>query len=175
MELIRIVDINGDFTGEMMDRKIVHDKNLLHNEISVLIINEKKQVLLQKRSATKRFNPNKWGLISGHVDGDETLIEAAIRETHEEIGLLLNESDLHSFCERELKQEDVNSHFRYFFYVNSSKDLKGFIIQKEEVSEIRWFDIDNVIDMINSGDTTITFDKRRLYVFEKLKKVVYNS
>lgn len=29
--------------------------------------------------------------------------------------------------------------------------------------------------MINSGDTTITFDKRRLYVFEKLKEIAYNS
>lgn len=135
----------------------------------------KNKCCCKKRSATKRFNPNKWGLISGHVDGDETLIEAAIRETHEEICLLLNESDLHSFCERELKQEDVNSHFRCFFYVNSNKDIKDFVIQKEEVSEIRWFDIDNVIDMINSGDTTITFDKRRLYVFEKLKEIVYNS
>lgn len=49
MELIRIVDINGEFTGEMLDRKIVHDINLLHNETSVLIINDKKQVLLQKK------------------------------------------------------------------------------------------------------------------------------
>ena len=175
MELIRIVDNNGSFTGKVFEREFVHDNNLLHNEVSVLIINDKKQLLLQKRSVNKKNNPNKWGLISGHVDGDETLIEAALRETWEEIGLLLNESDLHSFCERELKQEDVNSHFRYFFYVNSNKDIKDFVIQKEEVLEIRWFDIEKVIDMINSGDTTITFDKRRLYVFEKLKEVVYNS
>lgn len=98
----------------------------------------KNRCYFKEEAQIKDLIQNKWGLISGHVDGDETLIEAAIRETHEEIGLLLNESDLHSFCERELKQEDVNSHFRYFFYVNSSKDIKGFIIQKEEVSEIRW-------------------------------------
>lgn len=41
MELIQIVDENGEFTGEIIDKEIAHDKNLLHNEISVFIINDK--------------------------------------------------------------------------------------------------------------------------------------
>lgn len=60
MELIDIVDENGNFTGQVMDKEEAHDKNLLHNEVAVFIINDNKQVLLQKRSANKRFNPNKW-------------------------------------------------------------------------------------------------------------------
>ena len=65
MEIIEIVDENGIFTGEMMSREEAHTKNLLHNEIAVFIINNKKQLLLQKRSANKKFNLNKWGGMCG--------------------------------------------------------------------------------------------------------------
>ena len=55
MELIEIVDENGYFTGQIMDKEEVHDKNLLHNEVGIFIINDDGKVLLQKRSANKRF------------------------------------------------------------------------------------------------------------------------
>ena len=87
MELIEIVDENGNFTGQVMDKEEAHDKNLLHNELGIFIINDKKEILLEKRSANKRFNPNKWGLCAGHVDAYETLEEAALREIKEEVGL----------------------------------------------------------------------------------------
>lgn len=32
MELIDIVDENGNFTEQVMDKEEAHDKNLLHNE-----------------------------------------------------------------------------------------------------------------------------------------------
>ena len=79
MELIQIVDKNGNFTGQVMDKEEAHDKNLLHNEVGIFIINDDGKVLLQKRSANKRFSPNKWGLCAGHVDAYETLEEAALR------------------------------------------------------------------------------------------------
>ena len=40
MELIEIVDENGDFTGQVMDKEEAHDKNLLHNEVGIFIIND---------------------------------------------------------------------------------------------------------------------------------------
>ena len=60
----------------------------MHKEIIVFILNSKKEVLLQKRSATKLHHPNKWALCSGHVEGfDEDFECAAIRELKEELGL----------------------------------------------------------------------------------------
>ena len=43
MELLDIADEYGNLTGEVMDREKVHDLNLLHWEIAVFIINDKKQ------------------------------------------------------------------------------------------------------------------------------------
>lgn len=46
MELIQIVDENGNFTGQIIDKEETYDKKILHNETADFIINDKKQVLL---------------------------------------------------------------------------------------------------------------------------------
>lgn len=171
MELIQIVDENGNFTGTIMDKEEAHDKNLLHNEVAVFIINNNKQVLLQKRSANKRFNPNKWALCAGHVDANESLENAALRELKEEVGLEIPLEELHPIAEREFTLGDSNSHITYFFYAKSNKSEADFIIQKEELSEVKWFDLDEVINMIKEEDKTIVFKKNRLYIFEALKEI----
>ena len=132
MELIEIVDRDGNFTGQIIDKEEAHDNNLLHNEVAVFIINDKKQVLLQKRSANKRFNPNKWALCAGHVDAGESLESAALRELKEEVGIYITTSDLKPFAEREFTIRDSNSHVTYFYYIRSNLNEKDFIIQKEE-------------------------------------------
>lgn len=139
MELIDIVDENGNFTGEILDKEIAHDKNLLHNEVACLILNSKNQVLLQKRSANKRFDPNKWALCAGHVDSSESLKCAMIREIKEEIGVELEEKD--------------------------------FFIQKEELSEVKWFNIDDVINKLNLEDKTIVWGKEKIPLFKMLRNI----
>lgn len=170
-EWIEIVDENGNFTGQIMEKEEAHDKNLLHNEVAVFIVNDKKQVLLQKRSPNKRFNPNKWALCAGHVDAHESLEDAAIREVKEEIGLEIKKEDLIPFAEREFTLQDSNSHITYFYYVKYNKDNSEFVIQKEELSEVKWFDFDDVIRKINIQDESTVFHENRLYLFEFLKSI----
>ena len=171
MELIEIVDRDGNFTGQIIDKEEAHDKNLLHNEVAVFIINDKKQVLLQKRSANKRFNPNKWALCAGHVDAGESLESAALRVLKEEVGINITTSDLKPFAEREFTIRDSNSHITYFYYTKSNLNVKDFIIQKEDLSVVKWFNIDEVIDMIKSKDDSTVFREERLSLFEELKNV----
>lgn len=171
MELIEIVDSEGRFTGQVMDKDEAHSKNLLHNEVAVLFINSKGQTLLQKRSANKRFDPNKWALCAGHVDAYESLVDAAIRETKEEIGLELRKEDLIPFLEKEITKGKTNSHIMYFYYAKCNLEESEFVIQEEELSEVKWFDIDEVINMIKSHDETIVFRKNRLGLFERLKEI----
>ncbi|HZH60660.1 MAG TPA: NUDIX domain-containing protein [Metabacillus sp.] len=47
--------------------------------VAVIILNEKKQVLLQKRA-----DVGLWGIPSGHIEIGETVSQAAIREVKEE-------------------------------------------------------------------------------------------
>ena len=48
---------------------------------------------MQKRAATKKKSPNKYDMPSaGHVDAGETLLQAYVRETEEELGLTCKET-----------------------------------------------------------------------------------
>ena len=54
MEILDVVDENNNLTGKTEDRKIVHEKGLWHREVAAWIMNEKGEVLLQKRAPSKK-------------------------------------------------------------------------------------------------------------------------
>lgn len=172
MELIDIVDENGNFTGEVLEKEIAHDRNLLHNEIACFVINSNKEILLQKRSMNKRFNPGKWGLCAGHVDSGESLEDATIREIKEEIGLDVTVDELHTFTEREVNIKEKNSHIAYFYYLVTDKKEDEFVIQEEELSEVKWFNVDYIIELVEKEDTSTVFTKDRLRLLNDIKKVM---
>lgn len=175
MELIDIVDEKGNFTGEVMDKDIAHDRNLLHNEVACFVINGKGQVLLQKRSANKRYNSNKYALCAGHVQAGEKLENAMIREIQEEIGVEVTAENLHQYQEREFSIRASNSHITYFYYLICDKDEEDFIIQEEELSEVKWFDIDEVINMLKNNDEKLGWGVERIPLFEGIKKLKINN
>lgn len=53
----------------------------------VVLINDKDEVLLLKRSLGPHWMPGKWALPGGHIEEGETPLDAAIRETKEETNL----------------------------------------------------------------------------------------
>ena len=171
MELIEIVDKDGNFTGEVVDKEYAHDHNLLHNEVGIFIINDKGETLLQKRSANKRFNANKWAICAGHVDAYESIEDAAIREVKEEIGLDIPKDKLFKYDNPEFVIRDTNSHLTHYFYVKTNKKKSEFIIQEEELSEVKWVKIDEVINRIKDHDETLVFNENRIRLFEGLKNV----
>ena len=62
MELLRVVDNNGNDTNQILEREELHNRGKLHNEVTIYIINNKKEVLLQRRSKNRRFCPNMLGV-----------------------------------------------------------------------------------------------------------------
>lgn len=52
-ELLHVLDENGNETNKLEYREIVHEKGLWHNEVACVVINKKKQVLLQKRGGRR--------------------------------------------------------------------------------------------------------------------------
>ena len=45
LELLRVVDNNGNDTNEILEREELHNRCKLHNEVTIDIINNKKAVL----------------------------------------------------------------------------------------------------------------------------------
>ena len=168
MELIEIVDEQGNFTGEVVDKDYAHEHNLLHNEVAVFIINSKGETLLQKRSSNKRYNPDMWTICAGHVDAYESLEDAAIREVSEEVGLIIPKDKLYKYKEADIVLREANSHTTHYYYAKTDKKENEFTIQEEELSEVKWLEIDEVINMIKNHDN-IVFKEDKIKLFEGLK------
>lgn len=171
MELLRVVDQNGNNTNEILEREELHNRGKLHSEVTIYIINDKKEILLQRRSKNRRFCPNMLGVIAGHIEYNETPIEGAMRELKEEIGLKVNKTNIYNLYDRYLVKERFNNHFMYSFYTICNKEEKEFKIQKEELSYVKWYSIDEVIDMIKEDNKEVVFKKNEIEIFEKLRNI----
>lgn len=172
MELIRVVDDDGNDTNEVLEREDVHDLSKLHNEVTIYIINRKGEVLLQRRSESRRFCPNMLGVIAGHVGYLEDPLSCAKRELEEEVGLIVNKEDICELCNKYLVIEKMNNHFMYPYYVITDFREDDFIIQKEEVSYVKWYSIDNLISLIEKEDKELVFKKEEINLFKMLMDIV---
>jgi 8-oxo-dGTP pyrophosphatase MutT (NUDIX family) len=79
------------------ERQIQPDPTLRPAAVALVITaNEDNEAcfLITRRSARLRHHSRQFALPGGRLDGDETVIEAAIRETHEEIGLRVTPADV---------------------------------------------------------------------------------
>lgn len=140
------------------------------HEIAVFILNDEGQVLLQKRSSTKKYYPNMWTLCTGHVEKGESASAAAIRELKEELDVTVSLDNLYSFIDGKF-----DSNTTWFFYIKCNFLAEEFIIQEEELSEVAWFSIDSLIDMIKNQNGTIVYKENKLDLFLALKEFVNRS
>lgn len=79
---------------------------------------------------------------SGHVDGNERIIDACIREAKEEVGLELSEQDIKLAA-------TYHSHFGsneylHFFYTCTKPNLTPTNCEEDKCEHIKFFDIDNL-------------------------------
>lgn len=164
MEILDVVDENNNnLTGKTEDREIIHEKGLWHREVAAWIMNKKGEVLLQKRAATKKQNPNKWGLTAGHIDSGEKIEDVMHREALEELGVNIKDFSLLEVIkvkDEHLNNGSKNNHFVYIFFTKVDYNLKDYTIQKEELSELKYITLEELEEIVNHKDDNYTFSKR---------------
>lgn len=86
-EILPVVDWDDRQIGTATRREI-HEKNLLHRAVHVVLVDGDGMVILQKRGLKKDRYPGWWDIsVGGHVGVDESYMEAARREIGEEMGI----------------------------------------------------------------------------------------
>ena len=105
-----------------------------------LFLIKDKQILLSRRFNTG-YRDGEYSLPAGHVDADESCLQAMIREAKEEIGLDLEAKQL-KFAHVTHRFEDRES-IDFFFVCNNWKG-KPSIKEKDKCDGLRWFSLDNL-------------------------------
>lgn len=93
-EILDVVNEQNEIIGQA-ERDEVHGKGLLCRLVYVCFYTPSGEVLLQKRSLTKKNDPGKLTTaVSGHVGTGQDFIEAALREAYEETGIEIDPNNL---------------------------------------------------------------------------------
>ena len=170
-EYIDIVDENNVITGKIEDKQEIHKKGIWHREIGCWIMNNNNELLLQKRAISKSHGAGKWDITGGHIKTSEKPECAIIRELKEEIGLIVNKKQLELLeIDKRKGITSINNAFYYQFFIYSNNTIDDYIIQKEELSEVKYVSIKELEYIVNNKNDDYVFSKRD-YMKEIIKKL----
>ena len=143
-ELRDLYDINSNKTDKTYRKGELIPKGYYPMVVMVVIRNSNGEFLMQKRVESKGGD---WGVTGGHPKSGETPIEGIITEVKEELGLDFSKEN---FIEYDAGCDGKDCYKMYF--VTKDIDINNITIQKEELSEVRWFTMDRLKSMVNSGE-----------------------
>lgn len=110
--------------------------------VGAVILNDRGQAFVQKRSLTRRLWPGCWDIAGGHVEDGETLEEALRREIREETGWELTRiGEIIDFYDGETTEGKV---YEIDFLVEVAGDLEHPQLEWSKNSEFRWISLAEV-------------------------------
>lgn len=177
VEFFDVLDEEGNKTGEIKLREEVHRDGDWHKSVHIWIVNDKGEVLLQKRSPNKDSHPNMWDISSaGHLVAGDDSLSGALREIKEELGVEVLPERLSLIGTRKkagkYTQTFINNEFSDVYLLRWSLPLNQLYIQEEEVSAVKYVSLDEFRNMIHSGDKTLLMHREE---FEMLFRALGES
>lgn len=178
MEYLDIINENGEPTGKIISRDIVHRDGILHRTAHVWIVRKSSagyDILLQKRSMEKESFPGLYDTSSaGHIPAGDEPVPSALRELEEELGIRASALQLTYIGSFRIQYEKEfhgkmfrdNEISRVYLYMEPV-DIKTLVLQKEEVDEVRWFDLETVWNEIQSNRERFCVPSGSLSVLRK--------
>ncbi|MCX7548650.1 NUDIX domain-containing protein [Xanthomarina sp. F1114] len=161
-ELIDILTKEGKPSGKTALKSEVHRKGLYHNTAHIWFYTHDGQILLAQRAASKSICPLLWDVsVAGHVDAGETIEEAAIRETQEEIGLIIKENDLFKIgvfpCFQSYENGIVDNEFHHTYLVELKVSLEKLKPQPGEVEALELVTVKSFKSLLANSESNAYF------------------
>ncbi|MFE0442422.1 MULTISPECIES: NUDIX hydrolase [Aerococcus] len=109
----------------------------------ILILTRKldgqKQVLLQHRGQTEML-ANKWDCISGHVEAQETVRQAMVREAYEELGIQIQVDDLTFVGLTHLRLDDETTYYNIYLTTDRFMGTPQ-IMETDKHDDLKWVNL----------------------------------
>lgn len=112
--------------------------------VMIAIQNSNGEFLMQKRVESKGGD---WGVTGGHPKHGETPKQGIITEVKEELGLDISNHEIIEF-ERGCDGKDCY----IMYYTKMNLDIDKLNIQLDELSEVRWFSVEKLQQMVDIGE-----------------------
>ena len=164
MELLDILDENGNRTGQARERNLVHTYGTWHATSHVWIVRKREDggmdVLLQKRSRDKDSFPGCWDISSaGHIPAGSDFIQSAVRELEEELGLTVQPEEL-CFVDYIRLKKDMEFYGKPFidrqisavYLYEWNGDIEQLRLQKSEIDAVRFMDYEECLKELEAGN-----------------------
>lgn len=151
-------------TGKKINRDENVPEGYFRTVVHVAIFNSKNQMLIQQRQKDKKLWADLWDVtVGGSVIAGESSVEAAERETFEEIGYRL---DLNN--ERPSFTIDFEEGFDDCYLVIRDLDIEQLILQETEVQNVKWAAKEEILQMIKE-ETFISYHPSKIELMFFLK------
>lgn len=145
-EVWDLYDASGRRTGKTMLRGEEVPQGLYHLGVHIWPVNSKGEFLIQRRSMTVQWKPGLWAVTGGSAVAGEDAYTAARRELFEELGYCAQENEIKRIaCLRR------SNSFCNVFVIRLDCNEEAFVLQKEEVSEVRWCSSDRLLRMVSDN------------------------
>src|SRR6266404_3404743 len=123
-------------------RHKVFKNGLWRRTAHVWIINNKKQILCQRRSLKKDMSPGKWEpYAGGHVGPEDSYFSGAARELFEETGIEVSPDKLNLF---KIYKDHEFKEYRGIFYYKWNGKIHEIVSEEAEVDEVKFMSLNTL-------------------------------
>lgn len=154
-EILDIVNDQDEVIGQA-ERDEVHAKGLVCRLVYVVFYTPGGNIILQKRSDTKKNDAGKLTTtVSGHVSAGQTYLDAAVRETLEEAGIAVEESDLTSLgvVRADFAQGAyISNAMRGLFAYKFTADISELKVEEDDGAGFAVYNVDDLLSDIDAEE-----------------------
>lgn len=148
MEMWDILNADGKSTGKTTLRGKCNLKTgEYHLVVHIWVVSSRGEILIQRRSDTKKLMPGEWAATGGAAIAGEDSYTAANRELFEELGIPSNKQTLKKLA-RIKRRNSLLDIWMINTYIRSDR----LRLQEDEVAEARWVSIGEFKNMIEKGE-----------------------
>jgi isopentenyl-diphosphate delta-isomerase len=154
LEMVILVDENDQEIG-LMEKQEAHEKALLHRAFSVLVFNDKGEMLLQQRAFEKYHSGGLWtNTCCSHPRQGETTEEAAHRRLQEEMGFDCDLNLHQTFIYKAPFDNGLTEHELDHVYIGKYNNNPEF--NALEVSSFQWISLEELKDQLKNRPEKFT-------------------